>query len=182
MVRGIVVVFCGPHNNDGSISNVRINRAIEEAHQLGRGTLLLIAGDGNCGSDVRYFVQRAELEGIKNVVGLYDSGRCTLSDARVTVREIKDRVGASEPICVHLVTDWWHMSRAAIMLLSEAQNTGINPPLIKCVNVEGPMPPEHVLRGEIQGISDYLAGTYGQRQAYEDWGKPAAISPAIINN
>ncbi len=171
MIHNVVAVFCGPHNDDGSISYARVDAAIE--HALRHDLPLIVAGDGNCGSDVRHFISRAQAAGVLDTTGLYDQGRCTLSDAQQVVGKVAEMFPRRR-VHMHLVTDWWHMSRAAIMLMGETRCACLEDLTIRCVNVEGPTPTTNILRGEAQGVTDYLAGTYGERTAYEPWGKPAS--------
>jgi hypothetical protein len=156
-----VAMFCGPHDEGNQVPTRRIDQAINLA--LSTGSPLFIAGDRFNGDEITRFKLRARNQGVTTIVEAFDPRHCTLSDAQATAREILAR-GYHQLTSIHLVTDWWHMPRAAAMLRGELQSTlGRVLEVIESTVHNGPCPVDLVLSNEKQGLDDYRAGTYGQR-------------------
>ncbi|MBI4437747.1 YdcF family protein [Candidatus Uhrbacteria bacterium] len=174
-----VVVFCGPHDEGEYVPMRRIDQAI----LLARNTRapLLVAGDGNYGSDVQWFARRAGQSGIAYVRAFYDERASTLADAQRIADELLVNPPLMSVVNVHLVTDDWHMNRATAILAGElARALRERKPRVTRIPVRnGPRPPAHILEGERQGLEDYLAGRYGQRRAHAPYGKPCEEAPAV---
>lgn len=174
--RSVVVMFCGPHDDGETIPKRRIDHAIDFARMS--GSPLLIAGDANHGQDVSWFTRRALNAELPYVRAFYDRTGSTLTDARSIVQELLNNPPFMSVKDVHLVTDDWHMARAARILKGELRREMIHSrPAIRPVPVTtGPRPPEEILKGERQGLEDYLACRYGRRIAHPPYGKPASMA------
>ena len=177
----IVAMFCGPHEN-GGVTFRRIDAAIDAAKRL--RAPLMIAGDANDGNDLEVFAARASDQYVTYIRSLYDPRANTLVDVELVINELMSpRYRTVQTI--HLVTDWWHMPRAIVMLFWELRRRMPHRQFsIVTVNAECPAPPERELERERQGIVDYLAGTYGCRPVDEPYGKPTqerALALAAAN-
>ena len=174
--RSVVAMFCGPHDDGDSAPTRRIDRAIELSLEL--CSPLLIAGDGNFAEDLQFFSARAEEAGVLYVRWFYERLASTRTDAQSIVNEIINNPPFIRVANIHLVTDDWHMARAAAMLEGEqrhliARDHHASLPTVHRVPViTGLRPPDVVLAGERQGLADYLAGRYGERKAHPPFGKP----------
>ena len=167
------MTLCGPHddptNKDG-ISYRRINRAIEVALQ--HDVPLFIAGDANKGTDLQAYETAACDRGVGKCIRLYDARANTLADVQSVVRALKADAEFSDGVLVHLVTDNWHMMRAATMLKIEALRRRLDLRMT-CVNIEqASLPPAQVLEAERLGTFDYLEDHYGNRAPALSYGKP----------
>ncbi|MBI4713728.1 YdcF family protein [Candidatus Uhrbacteria bacterium] len=173
----IVAMLCGPHDDSSrkdGLSFRRINRAIEVA--LRNGIPLIIAGDAFEGGDLRVYEDHAYGRGVKECFRVYDHHANTLADVQGIVRLLKGVPGYHGMTLVHLVTDNWHMARAATMLMLEAKKRGLDLQ-ISCDNVyQGVAPPQPVLDGECQGLTDYIEGRYGKRGLALFYGKPPRLT------
>ncbi len=162
MPAAAVVVFCGPHDEGEQTPTRRIDHAIQLARE--RNFPLFIAGDAFGGEEVRCFQVRAWSAGVLTVISAFDSRHCTLSDAQAVAAEIIGR-RLDHLNHVHLVTDWWHMERASVMLERELARI-----LERAVRVQpasvftGPAPSSLVHENERRGLADYRAGIYGTRR------------------
>ena len=170
-------MFCGPHDEGDVVPLRRINRAIV----LSRSTRvpLLIAGDGNHGRDVDWFARRASQAKIPYIRAFYNDRASTLSDAHSIIDELLVNPPLMSVTDVHLVTDDWHMARAAAILDGEL-HLALRERRLRVIRTPiqtGPRPPAHVLIGERQGLADYLAGSYGQRAVHPPYGKPCEARP-----
>ncbi len=174
MFRAVVVVFCGPHTDEGGVLFHRIDRAIRVC--TGHGVPLLIAGDGNGGRDVELFTRRALEAGVESVIPLGVSISTTLDDADRVASKLQETefVGVRQ-VC--LVTDDWHMPRAVVMLADRLKSVrGKMDVEIICENVsQGPPPPRWVTTfAEQRGLQDFISGRYTPARAvHPAWGKPA---------
>lgn len=173
-MQSVVTMFCGPHDEGNDVPRRRIDKAVQVA--LAHQVPLLIAGDANRGKDINAFVAIAKSQGVRHVVGLYDPAASTFSDAFCVARELKIRPEFGNVSRIYLVTDFWHMLRASIMLERICLDHALQVEIIHAPVTKGPVPPEVVLAGEQQGIEDFLAGRYGTRKAYDPYGKPALKS------
>ena len=181
--RSVVAMFCGPHDEGEGAPTRRIDRAIELSVEL--CSPLLIAGDGNYGMDVDLFVSRAETAHVVYVRAFFQRPPSTLTDARSVVSEIINNPPFLVVRDIHLVTDDWHMVRAAGILEGELQRGMPHrqspdrpvPTVRREPVTTGPRPPEDILHGERQGLLDYLAGRYGSRVAHPPFGKPCEVQP-----
>lgn len=161
MPQAAVVMFCGPHDEGDQPPTRRIDQAITIARDL--EVPLFIAGDAFEGAEVQRFVVRAQNSGVQSAIQAFDPRHCTLSDAQVVGRVLVERE-YSRLTRIHLVTDWWHMERAAAMLEGElATIVGRRILVVPESVMAGPAPDAMVHRNERQGLEDYRAGTYGQR-------------------
>ncbi|MBI2475186.1 YdcF family protein [Candidatus Uhrbacteria bacterium] len=174
MRRAIVAMLCGPHDNtsrEDGLSFRRIDKAINVAKQF--QLPIIIAGDAFQGTDLRAFEDRACNNGV-GCFRVYDAHANTLADVQGIIRFLRNDPEFQRGAYVHLVTDNWHMARAASMLMMEAQKKlDLH---IRCENVfQDPLPPQEVLDGERQGLTDYLEGRYGQRALALSYGKPKPV-------
>ncbi len=171
MHTSLVAMFCGPHDNNGGVSFRRIDAAIDAANSL--RLPLVICGDGNGGVDCRLFHLRARSYGALNTVALYDAGASTLHDARLLVALLRKSPEFTHVECVHLATDWWHMSRARLfleyLLLEQMPSRRVR---VEALNVSCFAPPQRVLDREQRGIEDFQAGRYGREPTADHYGKP----------
>lgn len=171
MYQEVVVIFCGPHEK-GRVSFRRIDAAINAALEF--GLPLLIAGDGNKGLDVVAFEMRARERGVSVVVPLYDAQANTLTDARLVCEFLRQRTGYEMVQTVHLVTDYWHMPRASLMLSMLLREQSVDRCVVlNCVHVQTPPPSQSVLDAERQGIEDFMQGRYEPDSSPVQFGKPA---------
>ena len=173
-MQSVVALFCGPHDEGNDVPRRRIDKAVQVAllHQI----TLLIAGDANHGKDIDVFVRIAKSQVVSRVVGLYDPAASTFSDAFCVVRILRTQPEFEHVSRIYLVTDFWHMLRAALILERVCLDHGLQIEIIHAPVTNGPVPPEIVLAGEQQGIEDFLAGRYGARKAYDPYGKPSLKS------
>jgi len=171
-MQSVVAMFCGPHDEGNVVPRRRIDKAVEAAleHQVP----LLIAGDGNNHRDVTAFMEIARFRGVRHVIGLYDPEANTLSDAVCVAKQVNDNPEFARVRRIYLVTDFWHMPRAKMMLETVCIEYALQLDVISSPVTSGPMPPEAVLLGERQGIEDFLAGRYGLRKAHDPYGKPCS--------
>lgn len=172
----LVVVFCGPHDNDGQVSFRRIDAGIEGALHL--KTPLMICGDGNGGLDCRLFEKRALEQGVRHVQALYDPRASTITDAESVAYNVRHAKGYSQIQRIYLTTDWWHMERAALflarLLLAIVPERHFE---IAQAPVPSMPPPEEQLVREKQGIRDFLADRYDWRSTRAAYGKPV---PGVV--
>lgn len=159
--KSVVVMFCGPHDESEGIPTRRIDHAITIARSL--EVPLFIAGDAFGGAEVQRFQARAWSMGVQTAIRAFDPRHCTLSDAQAVCRLLSERE-FGRLTRVHLVTDWWHMERASVMLEGELESIVCRRILVVPESVmTGPVPNAVVHRNEQQGLEDYRAGVYGQR-------------------
>ena len=170
MYNAIVAVLCGPHEN-GEISFRRIDVGIRLA--IAFDLPLVIAGDGNFGQDVAAFQARAIEHGVTQTVVCYDKDANTLADVRM-IAHLMTEPEFAEVRTIHLVTDYWHMVRAAIFLtVTLLQELSQREILIGYANVDTPIPPDGVLRAETRGVRNFLEGKYGTNGHAIQYGKPS---------
>ncbi len=178
-MKQIVVMLCGPHEN-GEVCNRRIDEAIYLA--MSEGIPLIIAGDGNFGEDIKYFTDRARMDGIHHTVGLYNQRANTLSDSTMVAEVLSKHGEFTDVSTIHLVTDWWHMPRASLFFTSAMQLK--KPGFVfdlKLVNVSAPKPPKWVIDSEYNGVQDFLRGKYGFNGRALIYGKPSNDSSIKFN-
>lgn len=179
----LVLVLNGPRRrDDGGIQHHRVQAGADLA--LKRGHPVLIAGDANNGLDLAEHEAYARRFGVPSVFRAYDPGGRTISDVRAAIsfllyglpetHELFRRISG-----ILLVTDQWHLPRALAMLQGElhARLGSDHPYTLDAFGVSGGEPPtEEMLRGEEQGLQDYLAGKYGP-SPYAPVGKPVLPPP-----
>jgi len=160
-----VVMFCGPHDEGDQTPTRRIDQAIQLALSL--DVPLFVAGDAFNGEEVARFQAHAWHTGVSVIIPAFDARHCTLADAQaVATKIVEHRLDRLSHL--HLVTDWWHMERASLMLERELARI-----LGRTIRVQpssvfaGPTPSSLVHENERQGLEDYLAGRYGQRQVVD---------------
>jgi len=170
----VVAMFCGPHDENNDVPRRRIDKAVQVSllHQIP----LLVAGDANHCKDIDVFMAIAKSQGVRHVVGLYDPAASTFSDAFCVARELKNQSEFQNVSRIYLVTDFWHMLRASLILEKVCLEHTLQIEIIHIPVTNGPLPPQIVLDGEQQGIQDFLAGRYGSRKAYDPYGKPCLKS------
>lgn len=175
--REVIVMFCGPHEN-GQISYRRIDAAIDAALRL--NLPLVLAGDGNFGHDIKMFAERAHNMGVHPIESLYDQQATTLSDARLLCQFLRDNEAFQRVEKIHLVTDYWHMPRASLMLatLLLLHRTS-HAFCISFISVQTPRPSELVLHYERKGIHDFVNGRYGKNKPLIQFGKP--VHPTSVD-
>lgn len=165
MPTAAVVMFCGPHDEGDRTPTRRIDHAISLA--MHQGLPLFVAGDAFHGEEVRYFQQRASNAGVATAIRAFDPRHCTLADAQAIGRIVLER-HFDRLERLHLVTDWWHMERALIMLDLELKRIlGRQIQVVPESIFTGPAPGPLVHQNERQGLDDYLAGRYGSRQVID---------------
>ncbi|MBI5794567.1 YdcF family protein [Candidatus Uhrbacteria bacterium] len=165
MPTAAVVMFCGPHDEGSQTPTRRIDHAINLAIQS--GLPLFIAGDAFSGDEVRRFQVRAWNAGVHTALQAFDSRHCTLADAQAVGRVVLER-HFDRLERLHLVTDWWHMERAVAMLAGELADILGRKILVMPESVfDGPQPSQLVHNNERQGLEDYLAGRYGDREVVD---------------
>lgn len=183
MRRSIVAMLCGPRDDPThkeGISYRRINHAISIAIQ--RKLSLMIAGDANNGKDLQLYENEACSRGVSQCIRLYDARANTLADVQSIVRSLKADSEYCDGVLVHLVTDNWHMVRAATMLMIEAQRRRLDL-RITCEHViQESLPPIQVLQAEGLGTLDYLEGHYGNRAPAISYGKLAEQALDEVEN
>jgi len=160
--KAVVAMVCGPHDEGQEAPKRRIDRAIQIALEF--KLPLFVAGDAFEGREIALFVQRAREAGVETVVSAYDPRSCTLSDVQAIAWALKalDLKGIDH---IHLVTDWWHMNRAATMLEGEVgKHLGHEVVAFRRPIASGPRPPDAVFVNERQGLADYISGIYGERR------------------
>ncbi|NBS41203.1 hypothetical protein EBS80_00905 [bacterium] len=155
----VTLMFCGPHHTDAwSPMYHRVAHAASVARET--CSPLLIVGDAFNGRAVEHFAEYARQNGIHNVIGAFDPGERTLTDAQAGLRTLRDRADLANVTGILVVTDDWHYHRAAHMLVGEARK--IVPGRALHVHDRstdiGPRPPHWVVEGEAKGIADYLSG------------------------
>ena len=167
MSSSVVAIFCGPHEN-GVVSFRRIDVAIQVALRI--QVPLVIAGDGNFGRDLDVFAKRAHLAGVTIVKTFYDARANTLADAQMVCEHLSTSAEFYDVRTIHLVTDFWHMPRATLILISQMTTRLFE---LVCVPVMTPVPSLDVLLAEQRGIQDLFSGQYGIRHNGVHFGKPA---------
>lgn len=150
-----VAMFCGPHDEGDRAPTRRIDHAIRLA--LTRNLPLIVAGDAFGGEEVRAFQTRAQEAGVRVVLTAFDVRRCTLSDAQATATRLREL--GHDLDRVHLVTDWWHMTRSWVMMRGEVRTSIL---IVPAPVFKGPLPCFRTLWNELRGAWHYLSGTYGQ--------------------
>ncbi|KKW33057.1 MAG: hypothetical protein UY76_C0010G0014 [Candidatus Uhrbacteria bacterium GW2011_GWA2_52_8d] len=175
MPTAAVAMFCGPHDEGDQTPTRRIDQAIELA--ILKGLPLFVAGDAFNGDEVRRFQVRAWHAGVSVVIPAFDPRHCTLADAQaVAVKIVEHRLTRLSH--VQLVTDWWHMNRALTMLERELARILDRTIRVQPISVlTGPTPSSLVHDNERQGLDDYLAGRYGQRQVIDPLRHRPELSP-----
>ncbi len=188
-MRPIIIMICGPHIEDDRDSPQyhRIDAAIQVARELlerGQWPEILVCGDARQGQDIERFVARAnDALAMPRAVGCYDEGASTLTDVRAAIRWLND-LDSEEPtqvVQLTLVTDWWHLPRAQIMLFGEMARR-LDPHVqmrhyTACPVYGGVLPtPEQHCR-EQAGTIAYLNGTYRSNTDLS-WGKPSPLVPS----
>lgn len=174
LATSLVVVFCGPHDNDGKVSFRRIDAGIAGALLRPEKPIpLIICGDGNGGYDCRQFERRALERGVPQVHAVFDPRASTYSDADSVCHAIRYMQGYSRITRLFLVTDWWHMERAGLflgrmldVLVLERKFEVLQAP-VPC-----PAPPQEQILAEKRGIRDFLADRYDLAHRGTPYGKP----------
>lgn len=180
-------MICGPHHDppcpgfhEGTLCFSRLDHAIRQAHE--RNAVLLLAGDGNRGADVRRFYRHAYEKGTEKCIVplIYGKGiGSTLFDVQMAL-DFLTRQHQARPfengVELILVTDPWHMERAAHMLAGELRNHAALRASIRTSDVE-PFwnPPPEAIERERTGLLAYAAKKY--QPTKDAWGKPAALVP-----
>lgn len=161
-----VAMFCGPHDEGTQTPMRRIDKAVELA--LVYQATLFVAGDAFNGDEISFFQMHALKRGVTRVIPAYDSRSNTLGDAQAVARCIRQRSTLEGLRKIYLVTDWWHLERAKAMLIGELRKNLILGIQVVGIGVtQGPHPGNEVLENELQGLTDYLAGNYGQRRVHD---------------
>lgn len=172
MTPHVVAVLCGPHDNDGSVCFRRVDRGIAVA--IEQNIPLIVAGDANGRADVRLFCDRAHEAGVRTIYEAYDRRASTLFDVRSITRLLQFEPDLQDVKRVHLVTDYWHMARATVMLADQLRKRLGGSYAIACENVmDGPEPPPDVFAREHRGLMAYIDGTYDTTSLpHVPYGKP----------
>ncbi|PJA46089.1 hypothetical protein CO174_00900 [Candidatus Uhrbacteria bacterium CG_4_9_14_3_um_filter_50_9] len=169
--RETVAVFSQPLDEEGRGFPVRrIMHAIDES--LRRRLPLTMAGDALDGYMLEFYMIRAFQAGIPRHMWnpCYDERANTRSDAEAVARSLGNRDMFLWPERIYLVTDWWHMDRAATMLEGELKRFedfyyGHSPiEVVRLPIMNAPHPGDQVIANERQGLRDYLDGVYGRRK------------------
>ncbi len=174
-MKQFVAMLNGPHDADGNRRHNRIDTAVSRALEL--RLPLLVVGDSNHGSDVRYYCEYARKQGVLEVVGLHRNLANTLIDAYAIADHVSP-FAASETSgpTIHLVTDYWHLPRSLVFLHAVLKER-IGTFRIVAVPALGFDPPAEIVLGEVKGINDFLSGDYGLHNApHPPFGKPAELA------
>ncbi|MCX6714727.1 MAG: YdcF family protein [Candidatus Uhrbacteria bacterium] len=132
-----VVLLCGPRSPTGHTSTIRVFRAIELAKSL--RTKLFIVGDAYNGEDVRHFASMAREHGLpdnlrvgRQVINHVVPVLNVSADANTqTNAEAVAHVIAKSTIReVYLVTEEYHMLRAALLLQRALKAACTHPPTV----------------------------------------------------
>jgi hypothetical protein len=189
MIHEAVAVFCGPRDEgDGSRpQRRRIDAGIAQA--VANGLPLIIAGDNHCGAEVRYYGALARDAGVCRVLEQFDPEiprPNTLTDAVLIVHGL---IALRCPL-VHVVTDHWHMARAAGMVQGEAYGLVTGVPLFPRLQVlrapvmVGPtILTDEIRENEARGLRDYRAGRYGTtRPAFDPLAHGTSLLTSVQAN
>ncbi len=157
----LYVVYTGPQNPDRTAYTGRLDRAIRAIRRSKSDYRLILVGDANGGDDLRALRVHAIKNGIpeNRLALLSNEGQTnTLGDSRVVAREIHPILANDQPIRVHVVTCWYHVRRARIILQGElaklGAHTGVNG-----IASYGRIPLGLLsFKSERKGVADYLAG------------------------
>jgi len=134
---------------------------------------LVICGDGNGGKDCMLFLGRAQSADIHHVIARHNPLANSLSDAESLALVLLNDKLLKNVLSVHLVTDSWHMRRAALFLRHVLCNV-LSRRLIEVYEypIESALPPRLILDREEQGIADFFAGCYKP--------KPSVVTPSTF--
>lgn len=180
VLQEVIVMICGPHHlkrdasrdgyvcpaeHEGTRCCSRIDHAIKVA--LAADAPLIVCGDANEGRDVRAFCERARRAGVRTVCQAVrtDGPSNTFHDLSMAARMATLDPEFAEVRTFRLVTDPWHMPRAAMMaedvIRSACADAGVAPFDLKTSDVDPCWdPPPDMLQRERAGLLAFSEGTY----------------------